>query len=164
VRLDLDASCNENGPNLFSNPATCLLVPIIVKCDKLMTMEAQTHFNSSTSTCFINKKLVQQYKLALVEKNTLVLIKVIDGHSLSLGPIAHETKALNVTIGFHINKVVFNVISFIRNIVIIGLFWLALYNIRVDWHTKSLHFETPKHEAMECETFIRSMHGKNQDG
>jgi len=127
-------------------------------------MEAQTHLNSSTSTCFINKKLVQQYKLALVEKNTLVLIKVIDGHSLSLGPIAHETKALNVTIGFHISKVVFNVISFIRNIIIIGLFWLALYNLRMDWHTKSLHFETPKHEAMECETFIRSMHGKNEDG
>jgi hypothetical protein len=118
----------------------------------------------STSTCFINKKLVQQYKLTLVEKSTLVLIEVIDGHSLSLGPIAHETNALNVTISFHINKIVFNVISFIRNIVIIGLFWLALYNLQVDWHTKNLHFETPKHEVVEFETFIRRMHGKNQNG
>jgi hypothetical protein len=113
MKLDLDASCNENDPNLFSNPTTCLLVPIIVKCDKLMTMEAQTFLNSNTSTCFIYKKMVQQYKLALMENNTLVLIEVIDGHSLSLGPIAHETKELNVSIGFHINKVVFNVISFI---------------------------------------------------
>jgi hypothetical protein len=29
---------------------------------------------------------------------------------------------------------------------------------------RSLHFETPQHEALECETFIRNMHGKNQDG
>jgi len=29
---------------------------------------------------------------------------------------------------------------------------------------RSLHFETPQHEALECETFIKSMHGKNQDG
>ncbi len=29
---------------------------------------------------------------------------------------------------------------------------------------KSLHFETPQHKALECETLIRSMHGKNQDG
>jgi hypothetical protein len=110
MRLDLDASCNENGPNLFSNPTTCLLVPIIIKCDKIMTMEAPTLLNSSSSTCFVNKKLVQHYKLDLLKKSTLVLIEVIDGHSFSLGPITHETKALNITIGFHISKVVFNVI------------------------------------------------------
>jgi hypothetical protein len=108
-------------------------------------MEAQTLSNSSTSTCFINKKLVQQYKLALVEKSTLVLIEVIDGHSLSLGPIAHETKALNVTIGFHINKIVFNVISFIRNIVIIGFFGL-LYII-YKWINIQRVF-TLKHQSM----------------
>jgi hypothetical protein len=34
----------------------------------------------------------------------------------------------------------------------------------MDWHTKSLHFETPQHKAFECETLVRSMHGKNQNG
>jgi hypothetical protein len=29
---------------------------------------------------------------------------------------------------------------------------------------RSFHFETPQHEALECETFIKNMHGKNQDG
>jgi len=28
---------------------------------------------------------------------------------------------------------------------------------------KSFHFETPQHEAPECETLVGSMHGKNQD-
>jgi hypothetical protein len=67
-------------------------------------------------------------------------------------------------IGFHTNKVVFNVISSPKNLVIIGFFWLVLYNPRMDWHMRSLHFETPQHEALECETFVKSMHGQNQDG
>jgi hypothetical protein len=75
------------------------------------------------------KELVQQYKLALMENNTLMLIEVIDGQSFSSRPITHETKPLDVTIGSHTNKVVFNVISCPRNYVIIGLFWLVLHNL-----------------------------------
>ncbi len=52
----------------------------------------------------MDKELVQQYKLALVEKNALVSVEVIDGRSLSLRPITHETKPLNVTISSHTNK------------------------------------------------------------
>jgi len=100
-----------------------------------------------------------------MEKNTPMLIEVVDGQKNSLGLIARETKALDVTIGFHTIKVVFNIISSPRNHVIIGLSWLALHNPQVDWHTKSLHFETPhEHKVLECETFVGNMHGKNQDG
>jgi hypothetical protein len=66
-----------------------------------------------------------------VEKNTPMLIEVIDGRSFSSKLMTHKTKALDVTIGFHTNKVVFNVISFPRNFVIIGLSWLV-YIIH-DW-------------------------------
>ncbi len=90
---------------------------------------------------------MQQYKLVIVENNTLVSVEVIDGQSSSLGPVTHETKPLNVTIGSHTSKVVFNVISSPRNLVIIKLSWLVQYNPRVNWHTKSLHFETPQHKA-----------------
>jgi hypothetical protein len=38
---------------------------------------------------------------------TQVLVEVIDGHSVLLGPVTHETKPLDVTIGSHINKVIF---------------------------------------------------------
>jgi hypothetical protein len=40
TRLDLDASCNENGLSLSSDLTPCFLVPIIIKCNKLVTMEA----------------------------------------------------------------------------------------------------------------------------
>jgi hypothetical protein len=65
-------------------------------------------------------------------KNTLMLVEVIDGRSFSSRPITHETKPLDVTIGSHTIKVVFNVISSPRNHVIIGLSWLILHNPRMD--------------------------------
>jgi hypothetical protein len=80
--------------------------------------------------------------LALVEKATPMVIKMIDGQNLSLGPLTHETKVLTVTIGSHNNKVVFSVISFLTNPIIIGLSWLILHNPQVDWKMKSLHFES----------------------
>jgi hypothetical protein len=85
-------------------------------------MEAWTFLDYGASTCFINKELVWQYKLALVEKSIPVSIDIIDGWNLSLKPLTHETKALDVTIGSHTNKVVFNVISSPRNPIIIGLY------------------------------------------
>ncbi len=100
-----------------------------------------------------------------MEKNTPMPIEIVDGQKNSSWLIAHETKALNVTIGFHTNKVVFNIISSPRNHVIIGLSCLALHNPQLDWHTKNLHFETPhEHKVLKCETFVGNMHGKNQNG
>jgi hypothetical protein len=96
-----------------------------------MTM-AQTLLDSSASTCFMDNELVQKYKLALMEKNTPMPVEVIDGQNLSSRPITHETKPLDVTIGSHTSKVLFNVISSPRNLVIIGLSWLVLHNPRVD--------------------------------
>jgi hypothetical protein len=33
----------------------------------------------------------------------------------------------------------------------------------MDWHTWSFHFEKSKHEAFECETFIKNMFGGVHD-
>jgi hypothetical protein len=55
------------GPNLPSDLAPYFLVPIIVKCNKLVIMEAQTLFYSSALACFIDKESAHQYKLTLVE-------------------------------------------------------------------------------------------------
>jgi hypothetical protein len=95
-------------------------------------MEAQTLLDSGASTYFMDKKLVQQCEWVVVEKHTLMLVEVIDGLSLSSRPITHETKPLDVTIGFHTSKVVFNVISSPKNLVIIGLSWLVLHNAQMD--------------------------------
>jgi hypothetical protein len=91
-------------------------------------MEAHTLIDFGVSICFIDKKLVRQYKLVLMEKNTPMPVKVINGWSLSSRPITHEMKALDITIDFHTNKVIFNVISSLKKFVIIKLSWFALHN------------------------------------
>jgi hypothetical protein len=60
--------------------------------------------------CFVDKELVQQHKLALVEKITLVEVEVIDNCSFFSRLVTHETKALEITIGSHSSKVMFNVV------------------------------------------------------
>jgi hypothetical protein len=81
--LDLDASCNEKGHNLFLDPTLCLLILIIIKCSKLVMIEAQTLLNFDALTCFIDKELVPQCKLIIMEKNTSLLVEVINGLNFS---------------------------------------------------------------------------------
>jgi hypothetical protein len=92
MRLDINASCDENGPILFLDSTPCFLILIIIKCNKLMVMETQ-------------------HKLALVNNNTTIHVEIIDNQNMSLKPITNKTKALKVTIGLHTSEVVFNVIS-----------------------------------------------------
>jgi hypothetical protein len=49
-----------------------------------MIVQTQTLLDSRASACFINKELVWQHNLALVEKVTLVVVEVINGRNLSL--------------------------------------------------------------------------------
>jgi hypothetical protein len=42
------------------------------------------------------------------------MVEVIDDQSFSFGLVTHKTKALEVIVNLHINKVVFNVISSLK--------------------------------------------------
>lgn len=57
--LDCSASCNQNGPSLFSNPTPHFLLPIVIKCNRSTKMKTEALFDFNASTCFINKELVQ---------------------------------------------------------------------------------------------------------
>jgi hypothetical protein len=81
-----------------------------------MMMEAQTLIDFGAPTCFMDKKLVQQYKLVLLKNNTLMPVGVIGGQNLSLRPITHKTKPLDVTIGSHISKVILDLQLFVNTL------------------------------------------------
>ncbi len=153
VRLNFDVSCIQNSLTLSSKLAPYFLMPIMIKGGKSMTV--WTH--SKAFACFIDKGLVWQYNLALVEKMTPVAIKMIDGWNLSSRPITHETNALIIIIGSHSSTIVFNVIPSSTNPIIIGLSWLVLLNPWVDWKMKSLHFESINKITRKYEAFLTSM-------
>ncbi len=54
-------------------------------------------------------------------KEHIVLVEVINGRTLLSGPVIYETKPLDVTISSHTSKVVFSVIFFFLNLIIIRL-------------------------------------------
>jgi hypothetical protein len=68
-------------------------------------MQIEALLDSNAFVGFIDKELIQQHhNLTLVENATLVVVEVINGQNLSLGPVTHETKVLMVTIGSHSSK------------------------------------------------------------
>jgi uncharacterized membrane protein YcaP (DUF421 family) len=77
--------------------------------------------------------------------------------------MTHETKTLEITIGSHISKVVFSVISSLTNTIIIELFWLILHNLQMGLHTKNLYFEMLKEETSKCKALSMGLFGENQD-
>jgi len=68
TRLDLDASCSENGPNLSLDPTPCFLVPIIVKCSKLVIMEAQALLDSKQINMFYGQGTSAMIQVGSSEK------------------------------------------------------------------------------------------------
>ncbi len=86
-----------------------------------------------------------------------MVVKMIDDQKKKLGLVMHETKALMVIIGSHNSKVVFNVISSLTNLIIIGLSWFILHNPQVDWKTKNLHFESINKTTPKYKAFLISM-------
>ncbi len=123
VRLDLNVSCIQNNPTMFSKPTPLFCCPTQSRVinpwlckPRHFLIQGHLHVSSTRSW-------VQQHNLTLVEKATLVVVKEINGWTLSSGPIMHETKALTIIIGSQNSKVVFNVISSPTNPIIIGLSW-----------------------------------------
>jgi hypothetical protein len=57
-----------------------------------------------------------------------MLVETIDGRNLSLRLLTHEVEPLDVSVGFHTNKVVFNVISSPKYRIINGLSSFVLHN------------------------------------
>jgi hypothetical protein len=142
MKLDLNASCVQNGPTLSSELTLYFLLPIMIKGGKSKTMQTQALLNSKAFACFIDKGLVRQHNLVLVEKPTPRAVKVINGQNLFAGLVMHKTKALTIIIRSHRSKIVFNVISSPTNLIIVGLSWLILHNPQGDYKMKSFHFES----------------------
>jgi hypothetical protein len=60
--------------------------------------------------------------------------------------------------------VAFNDISSPTNLIVIGLSWLILHNLRINWHTKSLHFNVPQKVTSKCEKFtFKNIINENED-
>jgi hypothetical protein len=86
-------------------------------------------------------------------------MEVINGSFSKL--MTHETKALEIIIGSHTSKVVFNVISSLTKSIIVGLSCFILHNLRMDWDMKSFHLEIPKEKTSKCKAPLINLFSEN---
>ncbi len=69
LKLNLNTSCVGNGANLSLDLSLSLLLPVMINCNKPMTIKIQALLDPRAFVCFVDKELVQN-KLALVKKIT----------------------------------------------------------------------------------------------
>jgi hypothetical protein len=139
LRPDFNESCAQNGPNIFQ------------------TQHLISYYWSQS-----NVKSPWQWKV----KHYLILVHLyvsLTRNWCENIDWRRQTKVLLITIGSHFNKIIFNVISSLTNLIIIGLFWFTFYNPRVDWHTKSFHFEPLNDETLECKALSINIFGVDHD-
>jgi hypothetical protein len=57
------------------------------------------------------------------------------------GDVTHETTPLDIVIEGHHNIIAFNILKSPINLVVLGLFWLNIYNLAFNWKTQRLTFQ-----------------------
>jgi len=113
----------------------------MIKCDRSMTMEIETLLHFNAFRCFIDKELVWWHKMILVKKIRLVVMEVIDGQTLFLRTCDTWNQGFKYYYwNTYLNKVAINVISSPINPIVIGLSWLILHNLQLDWCYKKFSF------------------------
>ncbi len=88
--------------------------------------------DSGATSSFIDQTFVAQHNIPMVKKSTPVSVEVIDGRTIGSGAITHETTPLELCIGKHTEKIIFNIISTPHYPIILGLPWLEAHNPIID--------------------------------
>ena len=85
------------------------------------------------SACFMNKFCATKHNIVLVKKVHLAPVEVIDGRHVISGNVVEETKPLEVILENHISHVIFNIIQYPSNPIVLSLPWFELHNPNIDW-------------------------------
>jgi hypothetical protein len=113
--------------------------------------------DSGTTSSFIDQTFVAQHNIAVVKKSALVSVEVIDGRTITSGAITHETAPLELRIDKHAEKIVLNIISTPHHPVILGLPWLEVHNLIIDWRSRTLIFNTQRCTSQESQAQKNTM-------
>lgn len=93
---------------------------------------------------FIHVDFVQKHRIPTVVKPTPLPVRLIDGSSLSDGPVTRQTLPLRMTIGpNHQEYVTFDVIPSPLYPVLLGQPWLKCHNPRIDWTNQRVSLDSP---------------------
>uniref|UniRef100_A0A8C5PRD9 Retrotransposon gag domain-containing protein n=1 Tax=Leptobrachium leishanense TaxID=445787 RepID=A0A8C5PRD9_9ANUR len=123
-----------SSPSRFTHTPH-LLLPVSLQWQQ-KTYPTQAMVDSGASGCFVDSALVKRIKLPLLNKDCPVKIRMVDGSSLSSGPITKESILIQMTIGVgHSEKIKFDVVDSPIFPIILGIPWLRLHDPAIQWST-----------------------------
>jgi hypothetical protein len=132
MRLDATKS-KEKGLFVSSNPTPCFTFPVHIK-----TLNCEFYnkalLDTGASVCFMDKNFSLKHNLQLIKKAHPTPMEVIDGRPLTSGNVMEETQLLEVMLGDQVSHVVFNIIQYLANRVVLDLPWFELHNLNIDWN------------------------------
>jgi hypothetical protein len=111
--------------------------------------QVSTLVDSGATSSFIDQTFDAQHNIPMVKKSTPVPVEVIDGKTIASGAITHETTPLELCIGKHTEKIVFNIISTSHHPIILGLPWLEAHNPIIDWRSRTFTFSAQQCTSQE---------------
>ena len=130
--MRLTSVATSSGPILSFEPSCCFNIPLIIDFHP-HRVKVKALLDSGASACFIDRDLVKRHNLPIVPKKYPVAVEVIDGRPLISGDVTHETKPLDIILEGHQSTIVFNIISSPSNPLVLGLSWLEMVNLEIDW-------------------------------
>jgi hypothetical protein len=84
--------------------------------------------------------ILLKYKLPIILRNKRAHVEVVDGRTIESGIVTYESKLLDISLDNCLYKVAFNIIKTPNNPIILGQFFLEVYNPKIDWQKKELRF------------------------
>ncbi|KAI3638678.1 hypothetical protein MIR68_003176 [Amoeboaphelidium protococcarum] len=91
--------------------------------------------------CFVSQKLVDTYKIPVVQLKQSITVKFADGNEDHCTKIIHQTTPLQLHIGEHIETITFLVTQLSQDI-ILGMSWLKQHNPLIDWIQEKVTFNS----------------------
>ena len=107
------------------------------KVDNHKGVSVKALLDSGATGMFANKKFVEKNSFKLEKLDRLVRIRNVDGTRNSRGLVAYEIE-VNVDYQGHIERMKLDMCDLGRTEVILGIPWLAAYNLEINWEMMSL--------------------------
>uniref|UniRef100_A0A8C5R0Q2 ribonuclease H n=1 Tax=Leptobrachium leishanense TaxID=445787 RepID=A0A8C5R0Q2_9ANUR len=123
-------------------PMPHLLLPISLQWQQ-RTFPLQAMVDSGASGCFMDATLATCISLPMSNKEIPVEIRLVDGSTLSSGPITQESIPVQMSLGHGYSELLrFDIVTSPIFPVILGLPWLRLHNPHIVWSTGEVSFSS----------------------
>ena len=132
---------NVSPLNIYFSTTPIRSAPNTKSISRMKPFYGWAMIDSGASSCFINKNLVEKYRIPLIKKEKPKKLKVIDGREISSGLVEFEC-IFNIELGSHKEELKCNVADIGRHSLVLGMSWLRLHNPNIDWPSKRVSFSS----------------------